>query len=467
MRENARPLAAVHYYYLLKSDEEDLRLLWNSLTGGANLQTGSPLASTLPELGLSGPEKTSGRCQIIQKFDGPDGDFCLCQLSDMSVIEVTYWKHDEPLESEWLRVADAIEADRDRLLSGLNGVFGETTLLVAPANTGFEAMVDAAARVDGAALQTPLDPAATGAGPALLVHFPDLAADGRDYYALAADDPGPFSATMLPEVDSLIKKLGRSASYFEIQRQTVVSERADVDRQVGDLLHRQIISDADAAPETEILEEQIAALSRLFGLLATDSLLVRQSSDRLSRDIKLLNQELALLASKDSTDETGRFYLSRFNLDLAEAETELRNLDFSRQNAQAAIEVVRTQVEIMRAGEEAAIQKQSKEILSSSLVLQEERLALQVAAGFIEFVLIFYYVLKSWEGIAGVEPVEHISPLLRLLVIGSFSASAAVGTHFLAMAIQHRSVKSVGLWISAGILVLAFIAMELLTIANS
>lgn len=465
MPENARPQAAVHYYYLLKSDDEDLRRLWSALTGDENVGSESLAASSLPELGLNEPGETAGRCQIVHRIEGLHSSFCLCLLSDISVVEVDYWQQGGPLEDEWRRAAEAIETDRDRLLSGLNGVFGETTLLVAPADTDFDAIVKAA--VAGAALQTRLDPGATGAGPALLVHFPDMANDGRDYYALAADEPALFSATRLPEVDSLIKKLNRAASYFEIQRQAIVSERADVDKQVGALLHRQIVSESGVEPETATLEDQITNLSRLFGLLATDSLLVRQSSDRLSRDIKLLNRELALLTEPGSTDEIGGHYLSRYNIDLAEAHTEISNLDFSRQNAQAAIEVVRTQVEIMRAGEEAAIQKQSKEILSSSLVLQEERLALQVAAGFIEFVLVFYYVLKSWEGIAGVEPFEHIPPAIRLLVIGSFSASAAVGTHFLALAIQRRSIKSVGLWVSAAILVLALIAMEMLTVANS
>lgn len=469
MPEDSRPLAAVHYYYLLKSDDEDLRLLWRMLTGEENLESDSLPASGIPELGLDDELGGTGmRCRIVHRIDGEQGSLYLCLLSDISVIEVDYRHQGGVLEEEWRRVSETIETDRDRLLSGVNGVFGETTLLIAPADTGFEAIASAADDTGGNALQSHLSSGAAGsAAPALLVHFPDMSAASRDYYALAAADPVPFSTTILPGFDSLIKKLNRTSSYFEIQRQTIVSERADVDRQVGELLHRQVVREGGAEADTAMLEDQIASLSRLFGLLATDSLLVRKSSDRFSRDIKLLKQELSQLAAPGSTDEIGGHYLGRFDIDLSEAEAEIRNLDFSRQNAQAAIEVVRTQVEIMRAGEEAAIQQQSKEILSSSLVLQEERLALQVAAGFIEFVLIFYYVLKSWEGIAGVELVEHISPAIRLLVIGSFSASAAVGTHFLAQAIQRRSLKSIGLWVSAAILVLALIAMEMLTVANS
>ena len=218
------------------------------------------------------------------------------------------------------------------------------------------------------------------------MHFPDLTDGGRDYYAIAAVDPQTFTATIFPEMDSLIKKLGRTARYFEQQRQTIVSERADVDREVGALLHRQVVTDTTGAVGAALLEDQIVSLSRMFGMLATDSLLVRRSSEGISRYIKQLNRELKAITVPGSSDEIGAHYINHFSLDLAETHAESHNLDFSRQNAQAAIEVVRTQVEIMRAGEEAAIQQQSQEILSRSLVLQKERLALQVAAGFVEFV---------------------------------------------------------------------------------
>jgi hypothetical protein len=280
MPEDIRPLAAVHYYYLLKSDDEDLRRLWMALTGNANMDSGSPLSSALPQLGLSETATTDRRCHVVQTINTPEGSFCLCQLPDISVLEVTYGKREESIDGDWLRAAAAIDADRTRVLTGINSVFGETTLLIAPAVTSVEAIVDAippaVANNDRAYLQTRLDPGAAGTGPAMLVNFPNLTAEGRDYYALASDNPSQFSTNMLPEMDSLIKKLNRYAAYFEIQRQAIVSERADVDHQVGALLHRQVVSEAGAEPETATMEDQITSLSRLFGMLATDSLLVRK-----------------------------------------------------------------------------------------------------------------------------------------------------------------------------------------------
>ncbi|MEK6535918.1 MAG: hypothetical protein AABZ63_00320, partial [Actinomycetota bacterium] len=70
------------------------------------------------------------------------------------------------------------------------------------------------------------------------------------------------------------------------------------------------------------------------------------------------------------------------------------------------------------------------------------------------------------EGVVGQEVVEQISPLWRLAVIGGFSAAAALGTHFLAQALQRQSWKIRGLWFSVSLLVLSLATMVMLTVAN-
>ncbi|MHB1361353.1 MAG: hypothetical protein ACYCW5_01985 [Thermoleophilia bacterium] len=486
-------LAAVHFYYLLKGDVEELHKLWSALTGSAP----RPAAAEPGFLEEGNAGEGYGGCRVVHRVESGDAGVCLIDLPDLAVIEVSYPAGDGSPEEVWRAASGAIEAVRTRLLEQVSGVFGETTMLVAPAvaagneklNVGIEQPAAAAATAAenmraaagyaGPVLSANLIPGtipdAAAAGPLLLAHFPGQSRGGRDYYAVAADDPAAFIDNVFPVMDSLIKKLVRTASYFEQQRQTIASERSEVDREVGSLLHRQVVGSAAAASMPEAagasadsgaasLESQINALSRMFGMLATDSLLIRQSTESMAGDIKLLQGEFARMG-KQGGNAIGDHYLNRFNDDLAEAKAEAEKLEFARRNAQAAIEVVRTQVEILRAGEEAVIQQQSQEILSRSLVLQKERLALQVAAGFIEFVLIFYYVLKSWEGIAGAGTFDHISRLVRFIVVGGFSASAAMGTHYLAQVLQRDSLKSRGLWISVAVLVLSAAAMVMLTVA--
>ena len=97
-------------------------------------------------------------------------------------------------------------------------------------------------------------------------------------------------------------------------------------------------------------------------------------------------------------------------------------------------------------------------------MLQEERLALQVAAGFVEFVLIFYYTLKSWEGVAGHEVFDHVPPLLRLLVVAGVAAGATIGTHSLADAIQHKKANK-GVWLAAVLIVISLTALVILSVS--
>ncbi|MHB8858495.1 MAG: hypothetical protein ACYC6Z_03285 [Thermoleophilia bacterium] len=489
MPGTADRLAAVHFYYLLKSDDEELHKLWSALTGGAP-RPAAPELEFLEE--GNGEEGSGGGCRIVHRVESGATGVCLMSLPDLSVIEVSYPAGEGALEEVWRQASAAIEADRARLSEQASGVFGETTVLVGPALGATAEDMRAAAGYAGPVLSSNLTPGtipdAAAAGPLLLAHFPGHSRGGRDFYAVASDDPAVFIDNVFPLMDSLIKKLIRTASYFEQQRQTIASERSEVDRDVGSLLHRQVVGGAAAAsaaggvsapgaPEDSgaaSLEGQINALSRMFGMLATDSLLIRQSSESMAGDIKLLQGEFARLGNAGGNEPGGNnaganeisgHYLGRFNADLAEAKAEAKKLEFARQNAQAAIEVVRTQVEILRAGEEAVIQQQSQEILSRSLVLQKERLALQVAAGFIEFVLVFYYVLKSWEGIAGTETFDHVSRLARFVVVGAFSGSAAIGTHYLAQVLQRDSLKSRGLWFSVAVLVLSAGAMVMLTVA--
>lgn len=456
---------AVHYYYLLKEDDKDQRKLWSLLTS----EKQAPAKPVL-SLGLTqAVSEPASQCRIIQRAAGDDVDYCLLVLPDLTAIEVIY-KSATAAEPEeiWRDVLARVDTERTRVMEAGISIFGETTLIIAPVSYGPGPAATAKSILGGRVVESDLDPETFGEK-AMLAHILEHGHRGRDYYALETEDVDPFLSGSFPQMDALVKKLSRVASHFGQQRRTIIEQRNDIDRQVGSLLHQEVVSGASQAPGTRELEQHITSLSRMFGILATDSLMVRQAEEHIAQETGRLESALAgLLGTRTgSRDEIGQYYLGLFKSELEAAATEASHLDFSRGNAQAAIEVVRTQVELLRAGEEAAIQEQSKQLLSRSLVLQKERLSLQVAAGFVEFVLVFYYVLKSWEGVVGATPVEHTPPLLLFFVVGAFSSAAAVGTHFLAQALHRQTWKSLGLWISAMVLVLSLTAMVILTIENS
>lgn len=407
---------------------------------------------------------------MAHRVAGTDVDYCLALLPGLAVVEALYRDSGAgDTAGRWQAALERVDADRDRALSGGATVFGETTVLVC-GETPEDALRTVAAGILGGdeALTGAINPQLAGGGAPLLLSLTGRKPGGRGYYCLAAAAPEEMLSQALPDADAQLKKLDRVATYFGYQRKTIENERSGIDEEVGALLHRQVVADQEAA-EAVALEERIARLSRMFGMLATDSLMVRQAAHRLERDLGQLRQAFAVLfvSGAGGENEIADHYEKLFSGDVAAAAAESLNLAFSRQNTQAAIEVVRTQVELLRAGEEAVIQEQTRELLSRSLLLQKERMALQVATGFVEFVLVFYYVLKSWEGIAGAEIVEHIAPLWRLVSVGGIAAGAAVGTHFLAQALQRRSARITGLWLAMALLIVSLAALAILTVSAS
>lgn len=462
MTGNAGGITAAHYIYLLK-DGEDLPRVWSAITRGAELAPSEPFSLGLtPEYG----KHHQHGCLIVTRTGIDRREVCLGMLPDLAVIEIKY-RGDPGTESEWSKVLERIESDRRDANVEDATTLGESSLLIS-GELSEDDLVAVAGKAfpDSHLLLSDVDPSIGGGDQPLWAFVMPAQRRARDYFVLAADDPDTLVESLLPEVDSIIKKLSKTAKFFAHQRQTIVKERAAVDKEVAAILHARVVS-SNETYDPEKLEGDIASLSRMFGVLATDSQLVRQAMEQIEKDRHRLDHALSpILSSRSVRNEAADFFLTRYDSELANARAEGASLDFSRGNAQAAIEVVRTQVDLLRAGEEAALQVQTKEILDRSLLLQEERLALQVAAGFVEFVLIFYYTLKSWEGVAGHEAFDQVPPLLRLVVVAGVAAGATIGTHSLADTIQHKKMNK-GVLFAAALIVISLTALVTLTIMNA
>lgn len=463
MAEAVDDIIAAHYIYMLKDDEE-LPRAWSALTSGTKLEA-APFSLGLTDERGSHHERG---CSVISRSDANDREVCLGMLPDLAVIEIKYrGEPGLPATSQWGRALELIESDRALALSAEATVMGETSVFIS-AELPEQALIEIAeaAFPESNLLITEVDPAIGGGDKPLWAYLLTRDQASRDLFVLAAARPETLVEKLLPEVDSIIKRLNKTAKYFAHQRQTIIKERLKVDQDVASILHQRVVS-GNGAYDPERLEQEIASLSRMFGVLATDSQLVRQAAEAIAKDRRRLDYALSPIRfSNGSRDEATEHFTSRYDAELASARSEGANLDFSRGNAQAAIEVVRTQVDLLRAGEEAALQAQTKEILDRSLTLQEERLALQVAAGFIEFVLVFYYTLKSWEGVAGHEIFDHVPSLLRLAVVAGVAAGAALGTHYLAAAIKQRKANR-GVWLSASLIVLSLTALITISVMNA
>ena len=488
MAEETRRITAAHYFYLLKEDEKGLGLLWSEVANAGG-ETSSQLALTGS---LTMGETRADRCIVLHHTSDGSQDYCLAMLPNLATIEVIDRSREGPSQSGWLKFLARVDDFRTLSLAKGISLFGESTLLVVPGG-GDDRLIEEAARLisDRAGTSGMMDlpaagetmellpdpgdtfmvsdlkPSLAGGDGSRLFRFPAPEPSPVSYWALAAADPEAMVTDLFPELDSRLQELARAASYFRQQRESIMDERADIERKVGALLHKQVQATSDNKPHTGELESRINSLSRMFGLLATNSLMARQADTRLGHDLGLLQLNLARLMNgrPGSRDEIGEHLLSRYSNELDAVRAVARDLDYSRQNAEAAIDVVRTQVELLRAQEEAVIQEQTKGLLKQILRLQEEGLALQVAAGLIEFVLIFYYVLLSWEHIIGSVAAEHLSPFMRMLPILGIATGAALGTHFLARSIKNKTWRNPGLWVTGALLLFSLIMLIIISVS--
>lgn len=490
-----RRIIAAHYFYLLKEDNESLRKLWTQLTSAAKLAADTGALDEPAAVTSLAPDSSteSERCSIMHCAGNGEIDLCLAMLRNLSLIEAVRLMDPAKNGEELSSFMGFVDDQRRQAMTAGVALFGESTMIVA-ADDGAgveedEACLTIAKRIEGAQapllpglghpgtaaaapvcrrLTSALAPELCGGGDPSLTLFPGPDNSLVDYYVLRAADPERVVSTLFPELDSLLKELERATSFFREQRGSIVDENSSVDRQVGALLHRQVVAMDAANPNTAELENRIADLSRMFGLLATDSLMTRQAEKRLEKDLGSLKAVLSRVMNPDSDarDGIGDYHLGLYGTELEAIHTVSRDLDHSRQNAEAAIDVVRTQIELLRAEEESEIQSQTRGLLDQILKLQEEGLALQVAAGLIEFVLIFYYVLLSWEHLLGITESEHISPIVRIIPVAGIAAGAALGTHFLARSIKNKTWRNPGLWVSAAMLFTALAALVILSVST-
>lgn len=293
-----------------------------------------------------------------------------------------------------------------------------------------------------------------------IFHYPQAAHNKQHLYVLEVLDKSSIKAISdfltkgLIEIDWPIHRLLRELSYYDDQRRTIEQEKKEIDRSVNDILHRKTMTRKPSNEQIEALEEEIGKLSKMYGFLATDLHLVKESAVNLKQDIGQMARAIAnnYFQNHNQNMAFPGVYEQKFAQKLTLMQDNEADLRLSLDSVKAAIEVVRTQVELFRGGEEMVIQEQTKEIL-------KQNTALQVAAQGIELVLVFYYTIKSWEAVAVPYKVEDLSPWLKFGIVGFFSVMMVVLTHQVAKSIERRQLFHYGLVLSLLGVLAALVAM--------
>lgn len=260
--------------------------------------------------------------------------------------------------------------------------------------------------------------------------------DESRVFALTPDAevaPG-FLDESFPKLDLAIRRLELQASACERESTRVSRARREADEAIGRALHENIVMRAEGPDRVDQMHAETEQLTSMYGVLANDSVILQETLDRLGDFAKGASRAIGRLSDGHDSGIDG--YIERVATDArAQVQGEQAYLHTSLDKAKTAIDVVRTHVELDRSDQ--------------NLKLTERATSLQVAAGFIEFILIFYYVEHSWEPLAGAHRFEAIPVWMRFGLVLAFSAAAVAATHQMADAVREHEPRR---WMSFGLL---------------
>lgn len=234
------------------------------------------------------------------------------------------------------------------------------------------------------------------------------------------------------------------------QRTHLIKIEADKNASmVSNILHNRFVAQADQSP-AEIMEIKIEQLALDYGVITSYFRLMQESQGLLERSQSRVTAAARKIYG-NKLESNLQEYLAVCRKAAGDVRQASDRVNLIMNEVKAAIDVVQTQVDLMRSKESVELQRQFNLVLAQNVDLQRKSLTLQIAAGFVEFIVIAYYSLSIWKNLSDPNIFHHIPAILTLIIAGSFAGLAVFGTHLLAH--EHRSFKQIAL-ASGGILAL-------------
>ena len=232
----------------------------------------------------------------------------------------------------------------------------------------------------------------------------------RDSYLLLSSLPKRNFFMRFVYIDLLGRKLAREAELFLEQLQAIRLKRKEFESSTSKLL-------GEECRNLEEFEKVIEKLSFIYIELAQYLEWVSSKITALREDIHEFEKEVKRLVAGE--DEIFSDNLKGYTYALETLMYERENFILAQEKVKNAMDVVRMKISIERGRE--------------TIELQHESISLQVAAGFIEFIVVFYYTLNSWKILAD-EAFAALSPGVILITMTAFSSSVVLFTHAVATA---------------------------------
>jgi hypothetical protein len=220
-----------------------------------------------------------------------------------------------------------------------------------------------------------------------------------------------------------------------------------------------LVEESQEASIIDTYEKHLDLMSSGYGKLVNNFSLILEGYQRLTNLLEVLRHQLAQEPSFAYSDVTGQQIFLPFEQRVAKLSRTLDELRLSRENHQAAIEVIRSRIDLLMSKENIATQTQIRTLMETNTAIQKQSLTFQFAAGLIEFIILAYYSHSLWKSL--VPGAYHaIASWIQLLFVIAFSANTVYLTHLIAEYLQGE--KHVKKQLQFSLLVLVIIILVVL-----
>ncbi|NOZ76499.1 MAG: hypothetical protein GXO65_02230 [Euryarchaeota archaeon] len=415
-------LIGARYFYFHMDDDEPLKEFWKGISGRVGIKgqgDDQPGRAT-----LDGARKH--RPTAITTGTGDGTRLSMLHYKNVVIVLASFAPSGRDVMDE---LGQADIPGRDRAV-------GESVLIIAPGQGGEAAAGE---------LGTITDRIETRAGHLFLLA--EKEGHKEHAYVLAfSGDSGALARLLshqLPVFDFTVHKVHAERDYFRNQRKWAMEEKHDIDKKVGEILHKRIVGKSLNPENIELLEKEIETLSSKYAILVNDVQIIKKSRTVLEEDLRWAMARLRELGEPEGGEDLSILKDSEELKD--RLDEDISSLNYSIQNTKTAIDTVRTNVELLRSRE--------------TILLQKEAISIQVAAGFVEFLIVFYYSLASWGYLLGHPRFDAVPVGIRFTGILLFSISAVVFTHFLGKALKDRKRVNRGMVISGAAIAIVFLGI--------
>lgn len=444
------------YYYFVSEDEEPIQSAWNHLVKSCNAKRSVSRES------LAAPASLEVKTPSMLNYCFSDHvHLYLFTFENYGIIEILFSSHYAETTKDWQENKNFIKEKSEEISDYLDSALGRTSLLIGRGKKDWFLSQTHNVFPSAEIEQTDLT-----AG--TLYRFEEK--EWSHSYALqlrdeqveaieaepAAED---FLTKDFPLLDLSFFRLEREARYFQEQKKTLTKERREFDQEVSAILHKEVVLTKTKGAEIGALESEIGTLSRMYGMLASSRITIKQAHGTLDQDLRRTSRLIEdLLAPNAKEKDLTTHYLPLYRRYLSSLAFEDELFKQSLENAKAAIDVVQTRVGLLRSSESLLLQRQTKGLLDQNILLQEEGISLRVAASFIEFVVVFFYTLEAWKALAE-ERIATVPVPWQFGLVFAFGLSIVLCTHFAAKVLRQKKKFSLKLLLAV---LFAFILIGLM-----